>query len=99
MSHQCSTEANTKCECKTKPAGEGCSLPGKLIALADQAWEELLKEKIKAEIQKSCGDKMDEIAKLVTETNNAKWGHMIEGRVKDEEYKQAIKQLMISCCE
>jgi len=99
MSDQCTTEKNCTCGCDTKSAGEECNMPEKLIGLADQAWEELLKEKIKAEIQKSCGDKMDEIAKLVAEANHAKWGHMIKGKVKCEEYKQSVKQLLISCCE
>jgi hypothetical protein len=38
-----------------------------------------LKEKIKAEIGQSCGDEMDKLAKLVAETNKAKWAHNYQG--------------------
>ncbi|MFQ5645871.1 MAG: hypothetical protein ACE5GM_02990 [bacterium] len=101
MSDQCKTEDVCTCGCAPKPASdECCNMPGKLLSLADQAWEELLKEKMKAEIQKSRGEKMDKIARLVVEADLAKWGHMITGKAKCEEYKQSLKELVISnCCD
>lgn len=79
--------------CATKPATKDscCDMPERLLALADEAWHELLKEKIKAEISKSCGDSMEKLAKLVTETNKAKWAHTIQGKVKCDEYKDKLK--------
>lgn len=44
-----------------------------LIQLADIAWMELLKEKIKANIAKSSGSHLDELAKVVAETNHIRW--------------------------
>lgn len=53
----------------------------------------MLKEKIKAEISKSSADCMDKLAKLVVETNKAKWAHTIKGKVKCDEYKNKIKDI------
>jgi len=98
MSEMC--ESEEKCSCTTKPSKEGeCNMPEKLLCLADEAWYEVLKEKMKAEIIKSCGDNLDKIAKTVTEANGAKWAHMVNGKVKCEEYKRTIKELMIACCD
>jgi hypothetical protein len=52
-------------------------MPEKLLALADEAWSQLLKEKIKTEISKSCAESIDKLAKLVAETNMAKWAYTI----------------------
>lgn len=68
-------------------------MPERLLALADETWMELLKEKIKAEISKSCGDGMEKLAKLVSETDKAKWAHTIKGKVKSDEYKNKLKDL------
>lgn len=85
----CSTETTT-CDC--------CDMPEKLLTLADEAWYELLKEKIKAEILDSCGPRMDKLAKLIAETNHAKWTHEIQGKVKCEEYKGSLKAMFTEEC-
>ena len=48
-----------------------------LIEMADEAWMELLKEKIKEQIQKSSGSQLDKLAKLVTEANHERWKHKV----------------------
>lgn len=77
---------------KAATSDSGCDMPGKLLALADEAWHELLKEKIKVEIAQSCGDGMDKLAKLVADTNKAKWAHTIKGKVKCDEYQKKLKE-------
>ncbi len=95
MSEQCHTGESCGTTAKTTEK-DCCNMPERLLTLADDAWYELLKEKMKAEIQKSCGDNMDKIAKLVTETNCAKWSHMVTGKVKCDEYKQQLKDIMVA---
>lgn len=90
MSDQCHTE--TPCMTKAASSDCGCDMPEKLLALADEAWHELLKEKIKAEIAKSCPDSMDKLARLVAETNKAKWAHTMKGKLKCDEYKNKLKE-------
>ena len=89
----CTTTGNTNCN----SGDECCDLPEKLIALADEAWYEVVKAKLKKEIESSCGDKLDKLAKIVAETNNKRWAHKIEGKVTCEEYKNSIKDLFVSC--
>jgi hypothetical protein len=73
-------------------------MPEKLLAIADEAWYELLKEKIKKEIEKSCGPRLDKLSKLVAEANNGKWAHEIQGKVKCDEYKRNLKAMFTEDC-
>ena len=93
----CQTEAD--CRKKESRGDCCCDMPEKLLALADEAWFELLKEKIKAEIAQSCGDDMDKLAKLVAETNKAKSTHNIHEKVKCDEYKENIKAIFSQACK
>ncbi len=95
MSEECCTTES--CATSQKASGE-CDMHEKLLALADDAWMELLKEKIKAEIEKTNGQHMDKIAKLVSDANFAKWGSMINAKVKCNEYKENLKALMSGGC-
>ncbi|MBF0547597.1 MAG: hypothetical protein HQM08_24370 [Candidatus Riflebacteria bacterium] len=90
MTNQCELEGISKCD---SMEGEACDMPEKLLALADEAWNEVMKEKIKTAIQKSCGVKMDKLANLVAETNKAKWAHEIQGKVNCDAYKQSLLAL------
>ncbi len=80
-------------------SSECCEIPEKLLCLADEAWRELLKDKIKQEIQKTAGPKLDSLAKLVAETNHRRWTHQIQGKIKCDEYKQQVKDALISLTE
>lgn len=75
---------------------ECCNMPEKLLCLADEAWREVVKEKIKQEIEKSSGAKLDALAKLVAETNHKKWTHLIEGKQKCETFKDQLKEVLLS---
>jgi len=58
-----------------------------------------LKEKIKVEISKSCGDDMEKLAKLIAETNKAKWAHTVQGKLRCDEYKENIKAIFSQACK
>ena len=61
-----------------------------LLEMADCAWMELLKEKIKKQIESSCGAQLDELAKLVSETNHVRWKHKIGKKKLCNEYQEKI---------
>lgn len=44
-----------------------------LIDMADHAWMEVLKEKIKQRILETNGDQLDQLAKTISEGNHARW--------------------------
>lgn len=102
MANECSTD---KAQCGQETSAQQCSsgngnkeqecnLHEKLLCLADEAWKEVLKEKIKAEIEKSQGEKLNSLAKLVAETNNRKWSYLIQGKKACEDYKNQVRSLV-----
>ncbi|MDR3543993.1 MAG: hypothetical protein P4L69_24020 [Desulfosporosinus sp.] len=97
MSEECSTTKSCSTAHNTNNDSE-CDMHERLLALADDAWMELLKEKMKTEIEKTNGPHMNNIAKLVVDANCAKWGSMIQVKVKCNEYKESLKALMMGGC-
>lgn len=75
---------------------ECCNMPEKLLCLADEAWKEVVKDKIKKEIEKNAGAKLDALAKLVAEANHQKWTHLIEGKQKCDSFKDQVKEVFLS---
>lgn len=49
-----------------------------LLELADQAWMDVLKEKIKARVESLSGKNLDELASIVAEANHERWKHKME---------------------
>ena len=101
MSSECS---NDSCCTTTESSNCGtdqecCDMPEKLIAIADEAWYEVVKDKIKKEIEATCGEKLDKLAQIVASANNQRWTHQIQGKVLCEEYKNNIKELFGSCAK
>ncbi len=58
-----------------------------LLDMADEAWMELLKEKVKEQIKTSSGAQLDQLAKLVSEANHVRWKHKM-GLQKDAQTYQ-----------
>jgi hypothetical protein len=97
MTSQCDAtkESCTETAAATADA-QCCGSPEKLLLLADEAWKELLKDKIKQEIEKSAGQKLNGIAKLVAEANHQRWSFLIEGKQKCDEFTQQVKEALVS---
>ncbi len=93
---QCSTQG--QCE-TTAPAqaDDCCDMPERLLALADEAFNELLKDKLKERILAKKGDTLDKLADLVAETNCAKWSQKLQAKKGCQDYKQGLMQIMTAC--
>lgn len=61
-----------------------------LIDLADQAWMEVLKDKVKAQIVSSSGPHLDQLAKLVSEANKSRWESKMALEKNAEEYRDKL---------
>jgi|LakMenE01Jun11ns_1017448.scaffolds.fasta_scaffold9632428_2 hypothetical protein len=61
------------CESEHHHAHEEGDFAAELLELADCAWMEVLREKIKDHITKTHGKHLDKLAQLVSETNNERW--------------------------
>jgi hypothetical protein len=92
----CETTKSSCSEPVHNAGTECCDMPEKLLCLADEAWKEVVKDKIKQEIERTAGAKLDALAKLVAETNHKRWAHLIEGKQKCNEFKEQVKEVMLS---
>ncbi len=68
----------------------------KFLSLANEAWIEVLKEKIKAEIDKTQGESLVKLAKIISNTHAEKWKHKTLINLKCEEYKDILKEFFAS---
>lgn len=69
---------------------ENESFHQQLIQMADDAWMEVLKEKIKDQIRTANGKNLDELAKLVSEANHARWKHKMETQNTVQDYRDKL---------
>lgn len=77
----------------------GCHCAEKFLEVADEAWKEVLKEKIKTKIIAKKGEHLDKLAEMVAEANGEKWKHMISAKMKCNEFKENLKGFFTSSCE
>lgn len=62
-----------------------------LLGVADEAWMELLKDKIKKHILASCDQQLEQIAGIVAESNKARWQHKIAIQKAKQEFKDKLE--------
>ncbi len=61
-----------------------------LMETADEAWMEVLKDKIKEHILATQNDRMTELAKIVSETNNHRWKNKMEKKQGCADFKEKL---------
>lgn len=61
-----------------------------LLALADEAWMELLKEKIKQKIEETTGQHLDQLASIVSTANHTRWNNKMGLCKNNEDYEAKI---------
>lgn len=61
-----------------------------LLDVADCAWKEALKEKIKEHILDKKGKEMAELAKIISEANNERWKHKMQKKKGIKEFKENL---------
>lgn len=93
--HECSDEESS---CHHGKESECChaDFAHELLCLADQAWMELLKEKIKQRILATNGGHLDQLAEAVADSNNARWKHKLGLMRSQREFKDKLENLF-SC--
>ncbi len=91
-SGDCCESENDSC-CSSECCGGGDMADG-LMKLADEAWGELLKEKIKKQYEKAAGPKMDKLAAVLAEGAIEYWKAKMEGTAKCAEFKEKIMQVL-----
>ena len=71
---------------------ECCDWSEKFLMFADEAWKEVLKEKIKTIIEKEHGDHLEKLAEILAKANKEKWEYKITAKMKHKEYKETLKE-------
>lgn len=82
--HQCD------CECHTHHH----KYSDELLDLADEAWMEVVKEKIKEEILQHSGKHISQLAKVVAGANHTRWTCKLDEKKNQEEYETLLRSLM-----
>lgn len=104
--HQSQNDCQKSCGCEgsnqSKGCGCGCKSCGnyaeKFLQLADQAWTELLKEKIKEHIQ-SQAKNMNDLARLISEANHERWQKKMENAQCCGCYEEKLKEFFSHPCQ
>ena len=77
-----------------KTGKDCCDIPEKLLCLADEAWKDALKAKIREKIEKNQAEKLEQLATLVADANHRRWKHMIEAKQGCESFKHQVKEIL-----
>ena len=84
--HECCEES----ECQGSHYNSGDLMIDGVLEIADEAWAELMKEKMKKHFEATMGKKMDEMAKAAVEASLIFWKNKMKG---SDELKAAYKKL------
>ncbi|MFC2049430.1 hypothetical protein ACFLR2_02000 [Chlamydiota bacterium] len=63
------------------------------LEIADEAWTEVLKDKIKEHILATNNERMTELAKIVSESNNQRWKLKMEKKQACGDFKEKLFRL------
>jgi len=107
MTEQCVTNiSGHECSCgcgahmsmhSEEGCGCGCNCSEKFLKLADEAWMEVLKEKIKSKIMNYKGEHMEQLAEIIAKANGERWKNKISSKMKGHEFKESLKEFFSSC--
>lgn len=70
-----------------------------LLHLADEAWMEVVKEKIKEEIRQHSGESIDQLAKLVATANHARWKDKMQAKKDQEDFETQLRNALCGTCK
>lgn len=97
----CSANKGSCCGCQNCKCA--CHQHGKyadeLLQLADAAWMEVLKEKIKEEIRANAGDQINQLAKLVSTANHARWKDKMQSKKDYENFENQLRNALCGTCD
>ena len=66
-----------------------------IMGLANEAWGELMKEKMKASYEKAMGDKMNKTAAIGVEMCMAFWGNKMKEGAAIAEFEEKLRKAMM----
>lgn len=91
----CQSVCQSSCN-KHHETDECCDMPQYLLSLADKAWEEVVKEKLKKQIEAKSGAHLDKLTELVARTNSSKWHNKLTAKKACGDYQSQLWNLFSS---
>jgi hypothetical protein len=94
----CSTKGcccETSCGHNEEGFKTECEVTNGMMKLANEAWGELLKEKMKKVYDKKNGEHMNKLAEVLVDTCTAYWHGKMQEKAKCAEFTEKIKQAMM----
>lgn len=93
----CSSGSCGSGSCQSSGCGKssGCEMTDMMMGLSHKAWMCLMKDKMKAELEKHRGEQMNKMAAAIVEASIASWEHKMQGKMQCHEHKEKIKQAMM----
>jgi hypothetical protein len=88
----CSGSKNCACQCHQAKYAD------QLLQLADEAWMEVVKEKIKEEIRQHSNETISQLAKLVATANNARWKDKLQSKKDHENFEDQLRNALCGGC-
>jgi len=95
-SHSCGGTGHHHQHCCEHEHG---SFADELLELADEAWMEVLKEKIKKQIEQNSGEHLDALAKLVSDANSERWKQKLCQKGNHDHFKEEIHHFFTKGCD
>lgn len=91
----CQSHQHEHSECHGHSHEDECGDFSKiLLELADEAWMELLKDKIKEKILASSGKNLDQLATTVSEANKERWKSKMAAKKQCHAYKDKLHEIL-----
>lgn len=87
----CGSCCNHHCQCGCHQQKPYCE---QLLELADEAWMELVKDKIKEAILQHSGEHLTKLAQLVSKTNHQRWADKLDEKKNEQDFDNQLKDLM-----
>lgn len=92
----CNCSCHSSCQCNSCKCGchshSSCheDFAHELLEMADEAWMEILKDKIKAKIEVTSGAHLDKLADLVASSNRERWVNKMKKKQACETYEDKV---------
>lgn len=87
----CECCCHRKCDCPCHHHGKYSE---QLLKIADEAWMELIKEKIKEDILKHSGDHITQLAQLVSRSNHKRWTDKLSEKKNLDDFNEQLQKLI-----
>lgn len=95
--NSCNTQKDNSCSSgyaskKKSGCATGCDVTDMVLNIAHDAWEELMREKMKAHYEKNMGEKMDKTAEAAVLATMSHWKNKMKAKAEGMQNVNNLRQ-------